>query len=265
MIFVRLRFKIQTMKKVFILFIVIIPWVSGCEKAKNTKPGIHEGTYTGTFQRIIPTGDAMISNVMVSFFKGKWNGQSDIPEYPALCNGSFSSKTDKLIFENDCAWTADFDWSLILSGEYNFEMNGDSLIILKDYNTASEYRDIYRLSLTKSGIKESPLLGTWVETLHNTDTIVFSPVYDGTFPIFNLNRSFRISEGYTLPDFYSGPYWYTLGANSISIKWFLSSNSLYNRYYFRVLPEGNRFEIENFFADPTIPSEMDTLTFVKIK
>ena len=254
------------MNKVFIfLLLVIISGIFGCEKAKNINSGFPEGTYTGTFQRLLPEGDPMVSNVMISFSEGTWSGQSDLPKYPALCNGTFTTKKDRITFENSFAWTADFDWSLILSGDFNFLCNGDSLIISKANLTPYEYHDVYRLRLTPTGIRQSPMHGIWVETLHKTDTIVFSPEYDGTFPVFNLNRSTRISEGYTLPGYYSGPYWYTTGINSISINWFLSDNSLFARYYFRLFEDKTKFEIGNFFTDPGLPPVKDTLTFVKIK
>jgi hypothetical protein len=252
------------MKALWIILFILISGIAGCEKAKNNNPTIPDGMYTGTFQRILSSEDVIVSNVMISFLEGKWSGQSDIPKYPALCNGSFKMQGNKLVFSNDCAWTADFDWSLILSGEYDYNLVNDSLIIQKDYGTPTVYHDIYRLSIPKTGIKQSPMLGTWVESIKKTDTIVFSPDYDGIYPIFNLKRGFRISEGYTLPNYFSGPYWYILGRNSISVSWFLSSSSLYKRYHFNVLPGGKMFEIGNFFTDPTIPPVMDTLTFVKI-
>lgn len=109
------------------------------------------------------------------------------------------------------------------------------------------------------------MVGTWVESISGTDTIVFSPEYDGQFPVFNLNRKFRITDGYTLPGYFSGPYWYILRENSISINWFLSSNSAFNRYYFKLMPEGNQLKIASFFSDPPEPLSGDTLTFTKIK
>jgi hypothetical protein len=97
-----------------------------------------------------------------------------------------------------------------------------------------------------------------------TDTIVFSPEYDGQFPIFNLNRGFRDDNPH-LPKYCSGPYWYILGENSISVNWFLSSNIAYNRYYFEMTPGKVEFKIGNFFTDPTATFNPDTLTFIKIK
>jgi hypothetical protein len=254
------------MKTQVVLLISIVIGFAGCDKSKNTNTGIPESAYFGTFQRIATSGDAMVSNVMISLVEGKWSGQTDIEKYPALCRGSYEIKNGKVIFTNECAWTADFDWSLILSGEYEYSYNDSSLTIIKNYNNqgTGHIKDIYTLSLPKSGIKKSPVTGTWVETVTKTDTMVFSPEYDGQFPIFILNRATRVIEGYTLPGYFSGPYWYITGANSISIQWFLSSTTAFNRFYFEFSAGGNEFKILNFFTDPMSTAERDTLTFTRI-
>ncbi|MCX6283115.1 MAG: hypothetical protein NTW31_02605 [Bacteroidetes bacterium] len=117
----------------------------------------------------------------------------------------------------------------------------------------------------KVELKTSPLNGTWVELSKRNDTIVFSPEYDGLNPIFNLKRGFRIADGYKLPDYYSGPYNFKLGQNSISVYWFISSGS-FQTYYFDLIPEENKFKIGNFFKDPEKKkTESDTLIFIRIK
>jgi len=122
---------------------------------------------------------------------------------------------------------------------------------------------IYSQSLP---LKPSPLKGTWVELMKRNDTIVFSPEYDGQHPIFNLKRGYRITEeGYTLPDYFSGPYNFKLSQNSISVYWFLSSGS-FQSYYFKMIPAENKFKIGNFFKDPEKKKmESDTLIFIRIK
>jgi len=118
----------------------------------------------------------------------------------------------------------------------------------------------------KSVLKTSPLKGTWVELTRKSDTIVFSSEFDGQNPVFNLKRGTRITEeGYTLPDYYSGPYNFKLGQNSISVYWFLSSGS-YRTYYFKLISGEDKFEIGNFFKDPEKKKpESDTLIFMRIK
>jgi len=114
-------------------------------------------------------------------------------------------------------------------------------------------------------LKKSPINGTWIELEKKSDTIVFLPEYNGQYPIFELKRGFRIADGNKLPDYFSGPYHFKLGINSISLFWFLSSASFQN-FYFKMIPEEDKFEIGNFFKDPEKKKqEADTLSFIRIK
>jgi hypothetical protein len=120
-------------------------------------------------------------------------------------------------------------------------------------------------SCQKNLLKESPLNGTYIESEKRTDTIVFAPEYDGQNPVFELKRGFRISDGYKLPDYFSGHYNYKISQNSISLYWFLSSGS-FQTYYFNNLPAENKFEVGNFFKNPgDNTKEKDTLVFIRIK
>jgi hypothetical protein len=118
----------------------------------------------------------------------------------------------------------------------------------------------------KVELKTSPINGTWIEAENKTDTIVFLSEYDGQNPIFELKRGFRVTEeGYKLPDYHSGSYNYKLGNNYISVYWFFSSGS-FQSFYFKLIPEENKFIIGNFFKDPEKKkTESDTLIFVRIK
>ncbi len=255
------------MKYLYVILVSLVIGFCGCEKAGISQKVIPDGTYTGTFQRKTISGEGLKANISITFSAGRWYGQSDMMNYPSLCRGIFKTELNKLIFENECAWTADFDWSLIVSGEYKYILAGDSLLISRDYGShgVESYTDVYTISLPVIGLKVSPVIGTWVETLSKTDTIVFSPEYEGLYPVFSLNRGFRITEGHTLPEYFSGLYHYIPGENSISVNWFLSSNSAFNRYYFEMTPDRNEFRIGSFFSDPPAPLQTDTLTFIRLK
>jgi len=122
------------------------------------------------------------------------------------------------------------------------------------------------LNAQRSMLKASPLQGTWIEAERKADTIVFSPEYDGQNAVFDLKRGTRTTEeGFTLPDYFSGPYSFKPGQNSISVYWFLSSGSS-QTYYFNLMAGENKFEIGNFFKDPEKRKpEKDTLLFIRIK
>lgn len=84
------------------------------------------GNYAGTFQR----GDK-ISNVEITLDKaGRFSGASDKVKFPAICKGDYEIENATILFKDECAWTAEFDWSLILSGNWNFSFRNNSLILI---------------------------------------------------------------------------------------------------------------------------------------
>jgi len=133
------------------LMTVAIPLIScaGCQEDDLKATKISDGIYVGTFVRdAIWVDDENIANITITFSSNTWTGASDIIKYPALCNGTYSINGDKIIFENDCAWTAEFDWSLILSGEYDIkEINDNSIEFHRDYRseTSDTFVDIYKI------------------------------------------------------------------------------------------------------------------------
>ena len=112
----------------------------------------------------------------------------------------------------------------------------------------------------KATFQKSPISGTYVETVNKTDTLDFLPEYDGLLPIFWLKRGVDKNK---LPKHYSGPYHYEIFDNTISINWFLSSNSGFHGYYFKLSPNKKEMQIVNFFDNPYM--NQDTLTFERIE
>lgn len=124
------------------LFCLTIFTVS-CKKA-NSNFLIPEGTYVGTFQRLTSTG-GQISNVTITFSANNWTGQSQFAKYPALCHGTYKANgADNVTFENVCFWTAEFDWTLILSRDYKIKIFSNNVEISRDYNGV--FKDIYILT-----------------------------------------------------------------------------------------------------------------------
>jgi len=112
----------------------------------------------------------------------------------------------------------------------------------------------------KDVFHQSPVSGSWIHTTSNTDTLEFLPEYDGSNPIFWLKRGKNEDN---LPKSNSGPYSYELSENAISINWFLSSNSNYHSYYFKLSPDKEMLKIGNFYSESKINT--DTLIFRKIE
>jgi hypothetical protein len=110
-----------------ILFLsVIILLIIGCNKDDENIETNIDGIYTGIFER-----GGNNSNVELIFNNGTWIGKSETVKFPALCNGGYSISGNVITFENACAWTAEFDWTLILGDEWNYSLNGNLLILTK--------------------------------------------------------------------------------------------------------------------------------------
>lgn len=129
-------------KLIYVVFLMVT--LASCKKSKVSSPNIDlGGNYTGTYQRLAPEFINKISHVTLNFSSDKWSGQSDMAKYPALCNGTYKITGNKVTFENACVWTANFDWTLILSGEYEFAQQNNTVTITK---RGTNYKDVYTLT-----------------------------------------------------------------------------------------------------------------------
>lgn len=104
-----------------------------------------ESEYSGVFTRVSQDAAHIPATVSLALKDGKFVGTSSSSTYPAICTGEYEINDSKIIFTNSCAFTADFDWRLILNGEFDYEVDGDVLLISRSYdaNTLDQY------SLTK--------------------------------------------------------------------------------------------------------------------
>jgi hypothetical protein len=123
--------------KKLILYLGITWLLSGCSKDNYQAVNIKDGTYIGTFQREPVWSSSKTANITMTFSFNQWCGSSDIVKYPALCLGSYSIVGDTIVFENECVWTAEFDWSLILSGKYVIKESEGTIEFSKDYRSAT--------------------------------------------------------------------------------------------------------------------------------
>lgn len=123
------------------LFIALL--ATACAPSDPPAPALR-GTYNGTFQRQDAAGNGPVSRVSLVFSDSTWTGESQTAKYPALCRGTYKVNGTKVIFANACFWTAEFDWTLILSKEYKLKVMGEELELSRE-NSSS--RDVYRLKL----------------------------------------------------------------------------------------------------------------------
>lgn len=113
----------------------------------NSEMFLH-GEYTGNFSRKnIQTNEGSVSGIKISFSDETWTGESESEKYPALCRGTYVIENNKILFENQCAWTTEFDGSLILNGEYEFILAEDKIEFIRTYNNigSNNYQDVYSL------------------------------------------------------------------------------------------------------------------------
>jgi hypothetical protein len=126
----------------FILSIVLVLSIIGCEKDKD-QSSLPDGVYQGTFQRTGGPAEAVTLNITGNGF----SGQSTVNRYPVIGKGTYAVSGGEIIFQDTLFYTADFDWTLILSDEYKISQAGDSITIWREYNAVA--KDIYRLKKQK--------------------------------------------------------------------------------------------------------------------
>lgn len=131
----------------YLLVIFYLTCLLGCEKDEEKYSRLPDGVYVGTFQRELVWSDNDSANIIMTFSSNTWLGSSDKTKYPALCKGTYSIAGDIIIFENECAWTTEFDWSLILTGEYVLKTKRNDIEFYRDYrsSTSDTYVDRYKI------------------------------------------------------------------------------------------------------------------------
>ncbi|MEQ8470305.1 MAG: hypothetical protein RIC35_03930 [Marinoscillum sp.] len=129
------------MKRITFLFVLGLTLACSDETPELTS--IEEGTYEGTFTRSSDRQRNQSANVILTFEDGAFTGASDQQKFPAICRGSYEVNTSGILFSDSCIWTADFDWSLILSGQFSIAKDRDNLILTK---SREDIIDIYQLT-----------------------------------------------------------------------------------------------------------------------
>lgn len=116
--------------KILAAFIVVTisSFVSGC--AHKTIPA-PQGVFKGQFIRSSPLARYAASQVTITFTGNSFSGESDQPNYPAICRGTFQINGKEIEFKNECMFTADFDWSFILKDKFEFSLTEGQLEMIK--------------------------------------------------------------------------------------------------------------------------------------
>lgn len=111
------------MKNILLFIFILSCYLFSCKKPSKT---ITNGSYIGTFER-----NGTQVPVQLMFSNGQFSGVSDSTNFPAICSGTYTVSGNTISFENGCMWTANFDWTLILSENWTINSSNNSLILTK--------------------------------------------------------------------------------------------------------------------------------------
>jgi len=123
------------------LFLIILS-ASTCD---NQSSNLLPGTYTGKFIVIYADGQRQNHPVSVTFTQSNYQSTSGANRIPAGGAGTFTVVGNKIIFQDENMWTADFDWELTLNGEYHYQLKGNSLKITREYKDQEKKSITYEL------------------------------------------------------------------------------------------------------------------------
>ena len=130
--------------KQFVALFSFVLVLAACEKSNNNdNPAANElyGRYRGTFNR---TG-MDTANVSLYFKEAaSFEGTGGALNYPSICSGSFQVSGNSLVVNDTCAWTANFDWTLIFDGNYNINFTGENSVRI--WRTNGAVTDEYLLN-----------------------------------------------------------------------------------------------------------------------
>jgi hypothetical protein len=128
---------LEAMRYVF-LFLVAFGFLS-CTKSTDLEPiqTLPSGSYVGTFQRgsggSVPVVLTFTNNEFSGSVSGGLGSGSGVPtDLPRICRGTFAVDKGTIHFQNTCVFTAEFDWSLILSDRWQAETLGERLVVTRN-------------------------------------------------------------------------------------------------------------------------------------
>ncbi|MCH7401571.1 hypothetical protein ACFOUP_14075 [Belliella kenyensis] len=125
-----------------IFLLCTMAFMVSCNQLDNLVVENLNGKFEGTFERVESGTSLGLSEVSLEFEGNTYSGSHKEPRYPVICNGSYNIENSKITFSNNCFFTADFDWSLILNGEFDAVLSGQKLILTR---SSGNFVDTYKL------------------------------------------------------------------------------------------------------------------------
>lgn len=131
-----------------IIFVILL-LIVGC-KDKSTDSttinAIEAGKYNGVFT-FTENGETAIGNVEFTFTDTSYKCVPVKKYLPPVGEGKYEIQKDKIILTDMMIHTAEFDWTLILGGEFDFIKNGNTVVLVQEDKERNRFR---KIELSKS-------------------------------------------------------------------------------------------------------------------
>ena len=124
---------------------------AGIKRYKKGACKFENSELIGTFYRTGPGIKYNASIVTIKIRNNTFEGTSKVQNYPAICKGTFKISGQEVEFFNSCQWTANFDWSFILTGKYKFTIYDRKISMKRNYPNGVS--DVYQLSPVGGTVK----------------------------------------------------------------------------------------------------------------
>ena len=115
-----------------VIFFILIT-IACDDQIKEDPNKISDGVYVGAFKRTPAWQLSQTANVSITFSNNSWSGQSDKTDFPVLGDGTYKIENKLIIFTNHSEVTPEFDTTLILFGEFQFNINNSSIEFYRYY------------------------------------------------------------------------------------------------------------------------------------
>ncbi|MFK7953269.1 MAG: hypothetical protein AB8B73_10525 [Ekhidna sp.] len=136
---------IKSNSLLLLTLVSILQFLSSCEKEETFVIPTLEGEYEGMFTVEYKNGNIFSNPVTITFNSNNYTSSKGESFFPAGGEGSFEIGNDRITFSDTNYYTANFDWNLILNGEYDIELSENIIVFTADKNGLGSYT--YRMSL----------------------------------------------------------------------------------------------------------------------
>ena len=123
----------------------MIVFMLSCNSNPTTTT-ITDGTFKGIFTVNYENGETVSNPVSITFSDGNYTCSSGPNRIPAGGSGTYKITDGVVTFNDENFWTADFDWGLILDGDYQLESKDGSIILSKEKKSSEA---IYQYKIEK--------------------------------------------------------------------------------------------------------------------